>query len=69
MPFGLKNVGATYQQAMVTLFYDMMHKEIKVYMDDMIAKSCTPRDHLIDLRELFKCRIKYQLRLNPNLAS
>ena len=52
MPFGLKNSGATYQQAMV-LFHDMMHKEIEVYVDDMIAKSCTPRDHLIDLRKLF----------------
>ena len=37
--FGLKNVGATYQRAMVTLFHDMMRKEIKVYVDDMIAKS------------------------------
>ena len=39
MPFGLKNAGATYQRAMVTLFHDMMHKEIEVYVDDMIAKS------------------------------
>ncbi|PKI41673.1 hypothetical protein CRG98_037936 [Punica granatum] len=39
MPFGLKNVGATYERAMVTLFHDMMHKEIEVYVDDMIAKS------------------------------
>ena len=52
MPFGLKNVGATYQQAMVTLFHDMMHKEIEVYVDDMIAKSCTTKDHLVDLRKL-----------------
>ena len=39
MPFGLKNAGATYQKAMVTLFHDMMHKKIEVYVDDMIAKS------------------------------
>jgi len=39
MPFGMKIVRATYQRAMVTLFHDMMHKEIKVYVDDMIAKS------------------------------
>ncbi|PKI73962.1 hypothetical protein CRG98_005638 [Punica granatum] len=31
MPFGLKNGGATYQRAMVTLFHDMMHKEVEVY--------------------------------------
>ena len=39
MPFGLKNAGATYQRAMVILFHDMMHKEIRVYKDDMITKS------------------------------
>ena len=65
MPFELKNVGATCQWAMVTLFHDMMHKEIEVYVDDMIAKSRTPSDHLTNLRKLFKCFVKYRLRLNP----
>ena len=51
---------------MVTSFHDMMHKDIEVYVDDIIAKSRTPRDHLIDLRKLFKHLIKYKLRLNPN---
>ena len=66
MPFGLKKAGATYQQAMVTLFHDMMHKEIEVYVDDMIAKSRTPKGYLGDLRKLFMCLIKYRLRLNTN---
>ena len=39
IPFGLKNAGATYQRAMVTLFHDMMHKKIEVYVDDLIVKS------------------------------
>ena len=38
MLFGLKNAGATYQRAMVTLFHDMMDKKIELYVDDMIAK-------------------------------
>uniref|UniRef100_A0A2N9GGK2 Reverse transcriptase domain-containing protein n=1 Tax=Fagus sylvatica TaxID=28930 RepID=A0A2N9GGK2_FAGSY len=54
MPFGLKNAGATYQRAMVTLFHDMIHHEIEVYVDDMIAKSRTAQDHLTDLRKLFQ---------------
>jgi len=65
MSFGLKNVGATYQRAMVALFHDMMHREIKVYVDDMIAKSKTEDEHLVNLRKLFERLRKYRLRLNP----
>ncbi|RDY06246.1 hypothetical protein CR513_09793, partial [Mucuna pruriens] len=64
MPFGLKNAGATYQRAMVALFHDMMHKEIEVYVDDMIAKSKTIEQHIEDLRKLFIRLRKYKLRLN-----
>ncbi|XP_058758232.1 uncharacterized protein LOC131631452 [Vicia villosa] len=66
MPFGLKNAGATYQRAMTTLFHDMMHKEIEVYVDDMIAKSSTEEEHIEYLLKLFQRLRKYQLRLNPN---
>ena len=65
MSFGLKNAGATYQWAMVALFHDMMHKEIDVYMDDMIAKSKTEEEHLVHLQKLCKRLCKYRLRLNP----
>ena len=65
MSFGLKNAGATYQRAMVALFHDMMHKEIEVYVDDMIAKSKTEEQHLVNLRKLFERLRTYQLRLNP----
>ena len=39
MPFGLKNAGATYQRVATTLLHDLMHKEVEVYVDDMIVKS------------------------------
>ncbi|PKI49799.1 hypothetical protein CRG98_029808 [Punica granatum] len=65
MPFGLKNAGATYQRAMVTLFHDMMHKEVEVYVDDMIAKSKEGEDHLVNLKRLFDRLKEYKLRLNP----
>ena len=64
MPFGLKNAGTTYQRAMVTLFHDMMHKEIEVYMDDLIAKSRDEDDHVVNLRKLFEHLRKFQLKLN-----
>ena len=45
IPFGLKNIGETYQRAMVALFHDMIHHEIEVYVDDMIT-SQTEEGHL-----------------------
>jgi hypothetical protein len=66
MPFGLKNAGATYQRAMTTLFHDMMHREVEVYVDDIIAKSKTAEDHLSCLKKLFDRLRKYKLKLNPN---
>ena len=65
MSFGLKNAGATYQRAMITLFHDMMHKEIEVYVDDMIAKSWSEEEHITNLRKLFERLRKFQLKLNP----
>jgi hypothetical protein len=66
MPFGLKNAGATYQRAMVTIFHDMIHKEIEVYVDDMIAMSQEEEDHLVHLQKLFSRLRKFRLRLNHN---
>ncbi|XP_070009984.1 uncharacterized protein [Nicotiana sylvestris] len=65
MPFGLKNVGATYMRAMTAIFHDMMHQEIKVYVDDVIIKSRTQDDHVRDLRKFFERLRKYDLKLNP----
>lgn len=66
MSFRLKNAGATYQRAMVTLFHDMIHKEIEVYVDDMISKSQTEEVHLVHLKKLFERLREFKLRLNPN---
>jgi len=65
MSFGLKNAGAIYQRAIITLFHDMMHKEIEVYVDDMITKSKSEEEHLINLRKQFERLRKFKLKLNP----
>jgi len=65
MSFALKNAGARYQWAMVVLFHDMMHKEIEVYVNDMIAKSRTEEEHLVNLWKLFGRLRTYKLKLNP----
>ena len=45
MLFGLKNTGATYQQMAIALLHDMIHKEIEVYVDDMMVESPTREGH------------------------
>ncbi|XP_039688638.1 uncharacterized protein [Medicago truncatula] len=66
MPFGLINAGATYQRGMTKIFHDMIHKEIEVYVDDMIVKSSTKEEHVEYLLKMFQRLRKYKLRLNPN---
>lgn len=51
---------------MVTLFYDMIHKEIEVYVDNMIAKSQIEEEHLVHLQKLFAILRNFILRLNLN---
>ena len=65
MPFGLKNAGATYQRATTTLLYDLIHKEVEVYVDEMIMKSKDREGHIPTLRKFFERSQFYKLRLNP----
>ncbi|KAA0067354.1 uncharacterized protein E5676_scaffold1704G00090 [Cucumis melo var. makuwa] len=65
MSFGLKNVGATYQRAMQKVFDDMLHKYVECYVDDLVVKSKRRQDHMKDLKFVFDCLRKYQLRMNP----
>ncbi|XP_070029428.1 uncharacterized protein [Nicotiana sylvestris] len=65
MSFGLKNAGATYMRAMTTIFYDMRHNDIEVYVDDVIIKSKKATDHIDDLGKFFNRLWRYNLKLNP----
>ena len=65
IPFGLKNTGATYHKAATTLFHDMMHRDVEVYVDDMIMKSRDRADHLAALERFFERIKQFRLRLNP----
>lgn len=44
----------------------MIHKEIEVYVDDMIVKSGIEEEHVEYLLKMFQRLRKYKLRLNPN---
>lgn len=65
MPFGLKNDGATYQQAMQKIFDDMLHKNVECYVDNLVIKIKRRKDHLKDLHSMFDHLRKYQLKMNP----
>ncbi|KAM1720612.1 hypothetical protein ACFX12_022252 [Malus domestica] len=65
MLFGLKNAGATYQRAMNAIFHDLIGHNMEVYIDDIMVKSKTEEQHLIDLRQaLTRMRI-HKLNMNP----
>ncbi|KAA0047153.1 uncharacterized protein E5676_scaffold109G00270 [Cucumis melo var. makuwa] len=65
MPFGLKNVGVTYQRAMQKVFDDMLHKYVECYVDDLVVKSKRRQDHLKDLKVVSDRLQKYQRMMNP----
>jgi len=39
MPFGLKNVGATFQRMVNKVFKSLIGSTMEVYVDDMLVKS------------------------------
>ena len=66
MPFGLKNVGATYQRLVNKMFNNQIGRNMEVYVDDMLIKSKEELTHLNDLRETFATLRQYQMKLNPS---
>jgi len=65
MPFGLKNVVATYQRNMNAIFHEHLRKAVECYVDDIAVKSRHKNDHLHDLRTMFNIMRAHQLKMNP----
>ena len=53
MPFGLKNIGATYERLVTKMFRHLIGKTVEVYIDDMVVKTKKPEDHLAALKAVF----------------
>ena len=66
MPFGLKNVGATYQRLMTKIFRPLVGRTVEVYIDDIVVKSKTRKDHAHHLQEFFHLLRRYDMKLNPS---
>ncbi|XP_057452361.1 uncharacterized protein LOC130744188 [Lotus japonicus] len=69
MPFGLKNVGATYQWLIDRVFEGQVRRNMEVYVVDMIVKSVLGSNHHEDLMEAFDRIRKHNMRLNPEKCS
>lgn len=64
MPFGLRNVGSTYQLALTAIFHVVLHDHLEDYVDDIVIKSQEVCKNVTDLRNVFiRCR-QYKLRMN-----
>ena len=69
MPFGLRNVGDTFQRAMDIAFLEEKDRFVVIYLDDIIVFSKTEQDHLHYLKKVFlKCK-KFSISLNPNKSN
>ena len=69
MPFGLKNVGSTYQRMMTKMFKSQMGKNIEVYIDNMVVKSKIVSEHIENLTNIFEILRGHKLRLNASKCS
>ena len=65
MPFGLKNVGTTYQRMVNKVFKIQLDRNMKAYVDDMMVKSMSMAQHVVDLQETFATLRKHNMQLNP----
>ncbi|GJT17776.1 reverse transcriptase domain-containing protein [Tanacetum coccineum] len=65
MPFGLKNVGATYQRLVDKAFNSQVGRNVEAYVDDLVIKSYTEVEMLRDVDEMFRTLRKINMKLNP----
>ena len=65
IPFGLKNVGATYQRAMNSIFHDFIETFMQIYIDDIVVKSVSGKGHIDHLRLSFERMRRHGLKMNP----
>jgi hypothetical protein len=65
MPFGLKNVGATFQRLMRKALGAQMGRNVEAYVDDIVVKTRESHTFIEDLEETFINLRKVNIKLNP----
>ncbi|GJR05536.1 reverse transcriptase domain-containing protein [Tanacetum coccineum] len=64
MPFGLRNVGATYQRLVDKAFHKQIGRNLEVYVDDLVIKSHKEEGIIRDIEETFKTLREINMKLN-----
>ena len=65
MPFGLKNVEATYHRMVTKIFRPLLGNTMEAYIDNMLVKSKEHFDHAKNIQEAFDLLRRYGMKLNP----
>ena len=65
MPFGLKNVSATFQRLMETCLGDLHLNQCIICLDDIIIYLKTPKEYIEHLRGVFEKLAAAGLKLKP----
>ena len=65
MPFGLKNIGATYQRLVTKIFQPLLGNTMEAYINDMLVKPKERFDHTKHLHEAFELLRRHDMKLNP----
>jgi hypothetical protein len=66
MPFGLKNVGATYQRTIQKCLPDQISINVQSYVDDAMVKMKKQDDLLADLAQMFANLRRFNMKLNSD---
>ncbi|GKB05850.1 reverse transcriptase domain-containing protein [Tanacetum coccineum] len=64
MLFGLRNDGATYQRLLDKAFNKQIDRNLEVYVDDLVIKSCTEGEIVRDIEETFKTLREINMKLH-----
>jgi hypothetical protein len=65
MPFGLKNMGATFRRLMRKALGAQMGRNAEAYVDDIIIKTRESHTFIEDLEETFTNLRRMNIKLNP----
>ena len=66
IPFRLVNAPSTFQRLLETCLGDCQPNWCLIYLNDIIVFSKMPKDHLVELRAVFKKLTEAGLKLKPS---